>query len=423
MMNEREIEERSGSKGFNRASGITAWQVALLMLLSALLAAGAVIGMLLLGVTRYTIADSKSGTDMTVLSKLLNDVENYYYFSDDMPSSDKLLDAAAKGLVRAVGDNYAQYYTLEEYEAARNQMAGNFKGIGVLISQAENGALINRVYENSPAERAGLKAWDVITAVDGESVAGVDVSAVSENVAGEDGTSVVLTVLRDGTSLNVSVERGDVYIRRVYSEKLENGIGYIRIESFTGYAVQEFNDELDGLLKSGITSLIIDIRNNTGGELKVVTAICDRILPDCVITTLEGKLVNPPEVYRSTAAESVDLPIVVLTNGYSASASEIFAAAIRDNNAGVVMGTKTYGKGIVQTSWQIMPGKGYLKLTTDVYKTPKGEIIHGIGIYPDVEVEQDPSIANIDVYFIRRDYPDSDLQVRAAVEYLLENAH
>jgi carboxyl-terminal processing protease len=417
MMNDRETEGSLRSGG--RPNGIAAWQVAVLMLLSALLAAGAVIGVLLLGVTRYTIADSKSGTDMTVLATLLNDVEKYYYFSDEMPSSEALLDGAAKGLVKTVGDTYAQYYTLEEYEAARNQMAGNFKGIGVLISQADNGTLINRVYENSPAEKAGLKAWDIITAADGQSVIGMDVNSVSALVGGEDGTSVVLTVLRDGNSLNISVERGDVYVRRVYTEQLGSGVGYIRIDSFTGYAADEFNTAAKELLDSGITSLIIDIRNNTGGELKTATAISDRVLPECVITTVEGKLVDPPEVYRSTAAESIDLPIVVLTNGYSASASEIFAAALRDNNAAVIMGTKTYGKGIVQTSWQIMPGKGYLKLTTDVYKTPNGEMIHGVGIYPDIEVEQDQGIANMDIFFIRRDYPERDLQVQAAVDYLL----
>ncbi len=401
------------------SSWLPPWQVALLILLTAVLTAGAVIGVLVLGVTRYTIADKQSGTDMTVLTQLLKDVEQYYYFADELPPSEKLLDGAAQGLVDAIGDPYADYYSVEEYESFRQQLAGNFKGIGVLISQQDNGTLISRVYEDSPAEKAGLLAGDVITAVGDMSLVGVDINKVSELIGGEGGTNVTLTILRGEETKSFTVTRGDVYIRRVYTEQLDNGVGYLRIDSFTGNAADEFNEALDRLLGAGVTSLIIDVRNNPGGELTTVIKICDRILPDCVITTLEGKLVDPPQVYRSTASESLSIPYVVLTNAYSASASEIFAAAIQDNKAAVIMGVNTFGKGIVQTSWQIMPGKGYLKLTTDVYKTPNGRIIHGVGVAPDITVEQDPDLVNMDLFFVRRDYADRDLQVKAAVDYLL----
>lgn len=420
MMNEQETPDYRPS-GSTRlpGKGLPAWQVILLMLLTALLSGGAVLAVLALGVTRYSIADSRSGTDMSVLTKLMSDVQNYYYFSDDLPSSEKLLDGAAQGLVDSVGDPYADYYSVEEFESFRNQLAGNFKGIGVLISQAEKGTLINRVYEDSPAAKAGLLDNDVIIAVDGKSVVGMDVNTVSTMVGGEDGTSVALTVLRGDETLTIPVVRGDVYVRRVSYELLDNNIGYLRIDSFTGNAEAEFNDVVDILLKRGIKSLIIDLRNNPGGELETVVKICDRVLPACTITTIEGKLANPATVYKSSADESLDLPIVVLTNGYSASASEIFAAAIQDNKAGIIMGTNTFGKGIVQTSWQLMPGKGYIKLTTDVYKTPNGRMIHGIGVAPDVVVEQDPELANTDIFFIRRDMPERDLQVNAAVDYLI----
>ena len=264
-----------------------------------------------------------------------------------------------------------------------------------------------------------MQDGDCIVAVNGSSVAGMELGAISDIIGGEDGTVVRLTVLRGEETLDLNVTRGDVYVRRVYTERLGNGIGYLRIDSFTGNAAAEFNDAIDGFLKMGMEGLVIDLRNNPGGMLETVVAICDRILPECTITTIEGKLVNPPKVYTSSAKESIDIPIVVLTNGNSASASEIFAAAIKENHAGVIMGTNTFGKGIVQTSWQLLPGKGYLKLTTDVYKTPNGNMIHGVGVAPDIELAQDPEIEGYDIYYIRRDMKDRDVQVNAAIEYLL----
>ncbi|MBO4878949.1 MAG: S41 family peptidase [Clostridia bacterium] len=419
MMNEYETEQPVREAKKRSGKGASAWQVAVLMLLSALLAAVIVVAVLALGGTRYTIVDTKDSEDLSVLNKLLHDVKNYYYFTDELPASDELIDAAAQGLVDKVGDPYADYYSRAEYEDFRQQLSGNFKGIGVLISQDERGAYVQRVYEDAPAAKAGMQDGDCIVAVNGSSVAGMELGAISDIIGGEDGTVVRLTVLRGEETLDLNVTRGDVYVRRVYTERLGNGIGYLRIDSFTGNAAAEFNDAIDGFLKMGMEGLVIDLRNNPGGMLETVVAICDRILPECTITTIEGKLVNPPKVYTSSAKESIDIPIVVLTNGNSASASEIFAAAIKENHAGVIMGTNTFGKGIVQTSWQLLPGKGYLKLTTDVYKTPNGNMIHGVGVAPDIELAQDPEIEGYDIYYIRRDMKDRDVQVNAAIEYLL----
>lgn len=403
----------------NSRSGASAGQVALLMLLSAVISAVLVIALLALGTTRYKLVDSTRSRSTALLTELLSNVSKYYYFSDDAPSEEELTDAAAHALVNAVGDPYAAYYSEEEYESFRDSMNGNYKGIGVLIqADPERGTLVERVYEETPAETAGLLAGDIITAVDGQSVVGLDANQVSALIMGEDGTIVSLTILRGEETLSLPVTRGDVYVRRVYTQLLENSIGYLRMDSFTGNVVDEFNAGLDKLLADGVTALIIDVRNNPGGTLDSVVAIADRILPDCIITTLEGKLVDPPQVYRSSDAQKLEIPLVVLTNGNSASASEIFASAVQDNAAGLILGTTTFGKGIVQTSWEVLPGQGYLKLTTDAYLTPKGSMIHGVGITPDRIVEQDPELESTDVFFILRDMPERDLQLNAAIEYL-----
>ena len=402
-----------------RREGASAGQVALLMLLSAAFAAVAVIGLLVLGNGRYKLVDSARLKDQALISALLENIGRYYYFQDELPGEEKLIDDAAHAIVKGVGDPYGEYYSAQEYDDFRGALNGNYKGVGIAISiDGDNGALVQRVYEDNPADRAGVKYGDHIIKVNGESVIGLDANAVSDRIGGEDGTTVTLTVVRGGETLDIDVVRGDVYVRRIYTEEPVNGIGYIRIDSFTGNAAQEFDEALASQLGAGITSLIIDVRDDPGGSLDVVVAIADRVLGECVITTLQGKMVDPPVVYRSTAEKSLGIPFCVLTNGYSASASEIFASAVQDNGAGKVIGTNTFGKGIVQTSWEVLPGKGFIKLTTDVYLTPNGHMIHGVGVAPDIAVEQDPELEYYDIYTIRRDFADKDLQYRAAAEYL-----
>lgn len=405
-----------------RREGASAGQVALLMLLSAAIAAVVVLGILAAGTTRYRIIDTGKEQDSALISELLRDIDKYYYFGEDAPSSKELTIAAAHSLVNAVGDPYAAYYSEEEYESFRSTLNGNYKGIGVVITfDEQRGTHVERVYEDSPAEKAGILDGDYIVAVNGESVIGADLNTVSGMIGGEDGSTVTLTIMRGEEQLEIAAVRGDVYVRRVYFSQFDDGIGYIRIDSFTGSAASEFDSALDTLLAGSMTKLIIDVRNDPGGTLDTVTHIADRILPECTITTLEGKMVEKPEVYTSSAENSLDMPLVVLVNGDSASASEIFASAVQDNKAGTLMGTTTFGKGIVQTSWQVLPGQGYLKLTTDAYRTPNGELIHGVGVTPDIVVEQDPELSGVDIYYILRDYPERDLQLAAAIGFLSAN--
>lgn len=411
----REVR-RSAEK---RYAGARPWQVAVLMLMSAAVAALVLFVALLGGRGRYRLIDGGAKYDSSLISTLLSEIDNYYYFHEEAPDTKKLLEDAAHDIVNSIGDPYAAYYTNEEYAEFESSTNGNYKGIGVLLTVTEaNGAEVVRVYDGNPAANAGVREGDIITAVDGKSTLGLSHDDVSGMIGGADGTTVALTVKRGGETLQIDVQRGDVYIRRVYTEMLQDNIGYIRIESFTGNAAEEFNEGLDELLAKGIESLVIDLRNNPGGSLDSVVAICDRILPECTITTLEGKLVNPPQTFESTAEQSLDIPYAVLINGNSASASEIFASAVQDNKSGTLIGKNTFGKGIVQSSWELQNGQGYIKLTTDVYRTPNGRLIHEIGVAPDIEVEQDSELVNYDVYFIMRDYADRDLQLKAAVDFL-----
>lgn len=415
------FKENFGSGARERGQmpqGPKTWQVALLMLMSAALAAIAVVIVLKVGVTQYSIVDRQSDTDASLISDLLGEIKKYYYFDKDAPSPDKLINDAAHTVIKGVGDPYADYYTQEEFDAFRNSLSGNYKGIGVLVSAVEGkGLLVNHAYEDNPAYDAGVRDGDYITAVDGKSVVDMRVEDASALITGEDGTMVELDILRGEESLKLSVKRGDVYVKRVHTELLEDGIGYIRIDSFTGGADTEFDSALGELLSNGVKALVIDIRDNPGGELGKVVAIADRVLPKCTITTLQGKMVKTPEVYSSTDDKKLDIPYVVLTNGNSASASEIFAAAVQENKTGTIMGAKTFGKGIVQTTWEFSEGH-YVKLTTDVYLTPNGNMIHGVGVEPDVIVEQDPELNDIDLLFIRRDMPERDVPVIRAVEFL-----
>jgi len=403
----------------NGRNGIKAWQVFVLMLLSALLSAVVVVGALMSGLGKYGITERGGDTDATLISQLLSDIKNYYYFSDKAPESKELLRSAAHELVRKVGDPYAEYFTVDEFDDFQSSMNGNYKGIGIQVYKEEGkGIFVERAYDGCPAAAAGVMDRDVIIEVDGVSVLDMEAGKAIDLIAGEDGSTVELTIVRDGEQLNIPVVRGDVYVKRVYTEPIVDGIGYIRIESFTGKAAEEFDSAVTEMLEGGARALVFDIRDNPGGDLNTVVSICDRILPECTITTLEGKLVDPAKVYKSTAEKSIEVPFAVLINGNSASASEIFASAVQDNEAGTLIGTNTYGKGIVQTTWEVLEGEGYLKLTTDVYLTPNGEMIHEKGVAPDIELKQDEELEQYEIYLVRRDMSERDVQMKKAVELL-----
>ncbi len=412
--NEAEYE---GSVARGAAGGMKGWRVVVLMLLSAAIACALMLMVLSSGLTRYRIADAEDRYDAQLISTLLEWVDRYYY--GEKPDPDALVAAAGHALIQNVGDPYSAYYTDEEYASFTSEMNGKYKGIGVsLYAPDENGALLARVYEGNFAYEAGLREGDYITAVDGESVISKPIDDVTALITGEAGTTVEITVKRGDETLKFDVERGDIYIKRIDYRMLEDKMGYIRIDSFTGKCAEEFDSALADLEGQGMTSLIIDLRDNPGGTLDVVNSVCDRILPECTITTLKGNTINPENVYSSTAEHSIDIPYVLLINEYSASCSEIMAGAVQDNETGFLIGTTTYGKGIVQTTWNLGGGYGWIKLTTDAYYTPSGKSLNGVGVTPDRIVELPEELKNYDIYTLMRDHLADDTQLKAAIEYL-----
>ena len=322
-----------------------------------------------------------------------------------------------KGMIAGLDDAYAAYYTKEEYQSMMDSTNGSYYGIGVEMSQNMTTGIITitRVFEGSPAEEAGLLPGDVIYKVQDTEVTGEDLTKVVSMVKGAEGTTVPISVAREGESdyLTFDVERRTIEISTVEHRMLDGNIGYISIASFDDVTVNQFLTALEDLENQGETALIIDLRNNGGGLVSSAGSILDRLLPEGLIVYTEDKYGNREEL-KSDAENYFDKPLAVLVNGNSASASEIFAGAIKDYGIGTLVGTQTFGKGIVQKVYPLSDGTA-VKLTVSKYYTPKGNNIHGIGIAPDVEVELDADVANAITI-----PEEKDNQLQKAVEILTE---
>ncbi len=325
---------------------------------------------------------------LTEIEELMN---NYYL---DELDSDQIESWLYKGAVAGLGDPYAAYYTQEEYQSLRDSTNGSYCGIGVEISQNINTGIITiaRVFEEGPAMEAGLLPGDILYKVGDTEVTGMDLTMVVSQIKGKENTKVVISVVREGEEdyLDFQVERRTIEIQTVSSAMLEDQIGYIAITSFDDVTTDQFTKALDELEKQGIKGLVVDLRGNGGGLVSSVCAILDRLLPEGLIVYTEDKYGNREE-NTSDAEHYFDKPLAVLINGNSASASEIFAGAIKDYGIGTLVGTTTYGKGIVQKIYPLHDGTA-VKLTVSKYYTPKGNNIHGIGIEPDVEIDLDEEL-------------------------------
>ncbi len=346
--------------------------------------------------------------------KTIEEVIDTYYFYDDQVSAGDLQDGIYKGMVKALGDPYSEYYSVEELEEAVNSNQGISYGIGAYISMSKqmNMAMINGVMEESPALQAGLKEGDIIYEVDGESTQGLSLTQVVNRVKGREGTTVNLTIYREGESdfLDIQVIRSkQIETSTVDSGILEDtdGIGYLRIREFDAITVDQYAEAMAELNEYGMKGLILDLRSNPGGDLGAVVEIAGRILPQGLIVYTEDKNGKRKE-YRGDDTWELEVPLVVLVNGYSASASEILAGAIQDYNKGTLIGTTTYGKGIVQQIHRLDDGTA-LKLTISAYYTPSGRNIHGVGIEPDIELEYDYEASEAE---------GKDNQVEKAIEIL-----
>ncbi len=331
-------------------------------------------------------------------------VQNYYLNDID---TDQVENYLYKGMIVGLDDPYAAYYTKEEYQSLMDSTNGSYYGIGVEMSQNMTTGIITitRVFEGSPAEDR----------VDDEEVTGEDLTKVVSKVKGAEGTTIPISVAREGESdyLTFDVERRMIEISTVAHKLLDGNIGYISVTSFDDVTVNQFLAALDDLENQGETALIIDLRNNGGGLVSSACSMLDRLLPEGLIVYTEDKYGNRDEM-KSDVENYFDKPLVLLVNGNSASASEIFAGAIKDYGIGTLVGTQTFGKGIVQKIYPLSDGTA-VKLTVSKYYTPNGNNIHGIGIAPDVEVELDPAVANEVVI-----PEEKDNQLQKAMEILTE---
>lgn len=336
-----------------------------------------------------TIHSRKDGIITPDVTAKVNDLMNYVdlYYNDKFDEED-IRDAIYKGTLAGLGDPYSTYYTEDEYKDLKISTSGNYYGIGAGLTQDSKTmeVTVSKVYDGTPAQAAGIEEQDKILSVDQYQATDMELSDLVKKIRGKEGTKVHLKLYRPSTqeTLELDVERKNVDLPSVDSEMLADGIGYIQISEFQANTAAQFHEALENLKKQNMKSLLVDVRGNPGGMVTSVVSILDEILPEGTVVYTEDKY-GKRETYTSDES-CISLPMAVLVDENSASASEIFAGAIKDFAYGTLVGEKTFGKGIVQTVFPLKDGSA-VKLTTAKYYTPKGNYIHKKGIEPDVEVD------------------------------------
>ena len=326
-------------------------------------------------------------------------------------NDEEMLEMAIKGYVAGVGDEYTVYYTPKEMNQEYDTAMGNYVGIGIyMVVNYEDGTItVVEAMKGSPAEKAGLQEGDIITKVEGEEITPENVNEMSNKIKGEEGTKVKLGIKRDEEFFEVEVKRNKISVSHIKSKMLENNIAYIQILDFDGGVAKEFKENYNNLKSEGATSLIIDIRNNGGGvvdeAIDILEMICDKDSTLLIETDKKGN----EKVTKAEEKPIIDIPIVVLVNEKSASASEILAGALKDNNKATIIGKKTYGKGVIQTLYKLSDGSG-LKMTTSEYCTPNKDKINKVGIEPNITVELPEDITELTT--------ENDTQLQRAIEEL-----
>lgn len=403
---------------------------ALVTAFAGLIVVGLATGILLIG--RTTIQNQGSsvqiGTDGNAEKKTLDMdhieskigliqqiIDQYFLFDEDMQ---KVEDGIYSGLVDGLGDPYSVYYNKEDYKKLQETTTGIYCGIGVMVSQDRTTGVITivRVFKDTPGFEAGMQPGDLLYKVEDTEVTGIDLDLVVSNyIKGEEGTKVKVTVMHPESREyeDMEIERKKIEVPTVEHRLLEDSIGYIAVSQFDEVTPAQFKAAVNDLQEKGMERLIVDLRSNPGGLLDSVVDMLDYILPDGLLVYTEDKN-GKGDKYYSKDGHELDIPMTVLVNGNSASASEVFAGAIRDFKWGKLVGTKTFGKGIVQN---LMPldGGTAVKLTVAHYFTPSGFDLHGKGLEPDVEVELDEGLKTKAVI-----EPEEDNQLKKAVEVVKE---
>ncbi len=334
-----------------------------------------------------------SGETAAKLLTLESMIDKYYYKADEL-TQEQLADGLYKGLLEALDDPYSVYYTEEETQKRNDSIEGSYSGIGAYVSaDTESGyPKIAGVISGAPAEEAGLQENDLLCKADGESLKDMDLDLAVSMIRGESGTAVTLTILRDGEEMELEVIRGEVESRTVASEMLEDDIGYLYISNFTNSTPAQFEEQLAQLQEQGMKGLMLDLRGNPGGTVESVTEIAEYLIPEGLVFYMQYPDGSRKD-YSVDGSNYIQLPIAVLVNNNSASASEILASSIQESGAGTVIGTQTYGKGVVQTMYPLRD-KTAVKLTVSEYFTRNGNSINGVGVTPDRVVEYDEDSYN-----------------------------
>ncbi|MDD6194400.1 MAG: S41 family peptidase [Lachnospiraceae bacterium] len=344
---------------------------------------------LILGGTAIYLTRSLGGLGLEGFNlgklKYITGLINYYYYED--VDAEALGEGVYKGVLEGLGDPYSVYYTESEYEDLMIDTTGNYAGIGAVLSKnVDTGEVtVVNVYEGAPAEKAGLQSGDVIVTADGYRGDGEELDSFVRHIRGEEGTKVIIEYEREGKTDVVEVTRAQVSVPSVTYEMLPGDIGYVALSEFSGNTKEQFDEAMADLQSQGMKAVVFDLRFNGGGLVDSVVEILDEILPEGITVYMEDKKGERTD-YTSDGEHYLDMPIAVLTSENTASAAEIFAGAIRDFEYGTLIGTKTYGKGIVQTTVPLSDGSA-IKITIASYYTPSGECIHKKGIQPDVELE------------------------------------
>lgn len=352
---------------------------------------------------------------MNVFGKVIElqkQIDNKFYLETEEVDYET---GVIQGLFSSLDDPYSVYFTKAEFDSFMEQSSGTYGGIGVYVSPGDDGLItVVSPIEDTPGERAGLVSGDKIVKVNDVDVFGDKIDEAVSIMKGEPGTDVVLTIMRDQRDFfDVTITREQIVIKSVKSRVINDDIGYLRITAFDEKSAQEFSDHLNTLRNQNVEGLIIDLRNNPGGSLDQVVKIADEILGKQVIVYTKDR--QGRERYERSDAAKVELPITVLVNGGSASASEILTGAIKDSDSGTIIGTTTFGKGLVQEVIQLMDGSAF-KITISQYFTPNGNYINDIGIEPDITIELPEELqyeADIE--------DDQDVQLQKAIEVLEES--
>ena len=348
------------------------------------------------------------------IEKIKGVLEKYYMGDIDY---DKAMEGIYSGMINSLGDPYTVYFSPEQYKEFSLTTNGNYAGVGSTVTTNSDGNVeFVKPFKNGPVYNAGVLPGDILCEIDGENALGVEIDKVVAKMRGEAGTSVSFKIYRPSTSeyIDVTVVRDDIEEPTIEYEMLEGDIGYILCTEFDKVTEKQYLDAVDDLTVKGMKALIIDLRDNPGGMLTTVTSMLDRILPKGKLLIYMEDKNGKREEYFSQSSKTVDVPIAVLINGNSASASEVFAGCLQDYGVATLIGTKSFGKGIVQSLIPLGDGSA-IKVTTSKYFSPLGRNIHGVGFEPDIKVELDKELKN------KVEIPkDQDNQLQTAVNFLKE---